>query len=143
MQPRTVTLKEDLPNPGEYFRLFESTGWNRAYQADEAELFSTIETSWFTLSAYNSGDELVGFGRVISDGCLYAFVCDMIVLPEYQLQGIGSMIMEAMLERCGEAGVRVVWLFSAAGKARFYERHGFEERPSNAPGMELKLNPGD
>ena len=137
--PPNISLREGLPGPNEYFRLFESTGWNRAYGASEAELYSAIEASWITLSAYNGEEELVGFGRVISDGCLYAFICDMIVLPQYQLRGIGSAIMEAMLERCREAGLRVVWLFSAAGKSGFYRRHGFHERPSSAPGMEMNL----
>jgi len=138
-KPPNITLREGLPEPNEYFRLFESTGWNHAYGASEAELYSAIEASWFTLSAYNRSDELVGFGRVVSDGLLYAFVCDMIIYPQYQLQGIGSMIMKAMLERCSEAGIRVVWLFSASGKSGFYRRHGFHERPSSAPGMEMNL----
>jgi len=120
--------------------LFETTGWNVSYQAAEGELFSAISNSWLTLSVYAEGGELVGFGRIVSDGTLYAFVCDMIVAPEYKLQGIGSMIMEAMLEKCREAGIRVVWLFSASGKAGFYEKHGFEGRPSTAPGMQLNLN---
>ena len=107
---------------------------------DEGELFTAISSSWYVLSAYVQGGELVGFGRIVSDGKLYAFVCDMIIDPRYQLQGIGSMMMEAMLERCREAGIRVVWLFSASGKSGFYEKHGFEVRPSDAPGMELNLN---
>jgi GNAT superfamily N-acetyltransferase len=120
--------------------LFETTGWNASYQAAEGELFSAISNSWHALSVYAEGGELVGFGRIVSDGVLYAFVCDMIVAPDYQLRGVGSMIMEALLERCREAGIRVVWLFSASGKAGFYEKHGFEKRPSNAPGMQMELN---
>ena len=138
MEP-DVHIKAELPAPGDYLALFETTGWNTAYQAGEEELFSAISKSWYAVSAYTDGGELVGFGRIVSDGNLYAFVCDMIVRPEFQLRGIGSMIMEALLARCREGSIRVVWLFCAAGKAGFYEKHGFSVRPDAAPGMELKL----
>lgn len=136
----TITLREDPPDPDAYYRLFQTTGWNIAYAASKAELVATTTSSWFTLSAYDEDDELVGFGRIVSEGKLYAFVCDMIVTPEHQRKGIGGMIMEAMIERCREAGIRVMWLFCASGKVEFYRKHGFEERPSEAPGMQLNLN---
>ena len=135
-----VKFKEGLPSPASYHQLFETSGWNEAYQADEEELSEAITNSWCTLSAYNEREELVGFGRTLSDGKLYAIICDMIVNPEYQDRGIGSLILETMIERCREAGIRVVWLFSASGKSGFYERHGFQERPLSAPGMQLNLN---
>lgn len=141
-----ITIKQEIPDAEEYFRLFETTGWNKGYNADKDELFSAIDTSWFSLCAYNNNNELIGFGRLISDGVLYAFVCDMIVLPEYQKQGIGSSILNKLIEHCNEQKVRVLWLFSASGRSGFYKKFGFEERPSSAPGMQLALNiniPGD
>ena len=133
-----IVLDENLPGSDAYARLFETTGWNDGYRADPSELSRGIAESWYTVSAYD-GDELVGFGRVISDGVLYAFICDMIVAPEHQGHGIGSRILEAMLARCREAGLRVVWLMCAKGKTGFYEGHGFSPRPGDGPGMQLSL----
>lgn len=135
-----LKFKETHPDSRSYIRLFETTGWNDGYQADELRLGTAISNSWFTLSAYSDENELVGFGRVVSDGVLYAFICDMIVAPAYQNRGIGSKILRKLIQQCQKAGIRVLWLFAAADKSGFYQKHGFADRPQNAPGMQLNLN---
>ena len=131
-----IIYREEIPAKQAYSQLFATTGWNREYQTDASRLHQALSKSWHAVSAYD-GDRLVGFGRVISDGVLYAFICDMIVLPSYQRQGIGSTILHKLIERCRGAGVPVVWLFAAQGKAGFYQAHGFAPRPADAPGMQL------
>jgi len=81
---------------------------------------------------------LVGFGRVVSDGVLYGMIYDMIVEPTHQGRGIGSEILRRLVERCRAAGLRDIQLFSARGKAPFYGKRGFENRPDDAPGMRLR-----
>jgi len=88
------------------------------------------------LSAYHK-DELVGFGRALSDGVLYALICDLIVQPAYQGQGIGSALLNKLIDRCRSQHMRVLWLFSARGKSTFYKKFGFFERPVDAPGMQM------
>ena len=140
MAPSKIAYQEQLPAPDAYLKLFETTGWNQGYQADTDALYRAISSSWYVVSAYNN-DDLVGFGRVISDGVLYALICDLIVKPPYQEQGIGSQILEQLIEKCHRDKIRVIWLFSARGKSAFYEKFGFLERPVNAPGMQLLINP--
>ncbi len=60
-------------------------------------------------------NRLIGVGRLISDGALYEFVCDMIVLPEYQNRGIGGSILKMLREKCTEHNIQRVWLFEASG----------------------------
>ena len=134
-----VTFREEIPHPDAYSKLFDSTGWNSAYGASAKELYTAISNSWYSLCAYND-DELIGFGRVISDGILYAFICDMIIDPAYQNHGIGSAILHKLIRRCEGEGIRVLWLFAAADISGFYEKHGFKVRPPNAPGMQMNLN---
>ena len=136
----TPKFRETIPESSAYFRLFESTGWNQTYEADIKELCTSISNSWYSLCAYTDEDELIGFGRIVSDGVLYAFICDMIIHPAYQNQGIGSTILKKLVQRCKEANIRVLWLFAAANKSGFYEKHGFIARPLDAPGMQLSLN---
>ena len=140
MAPSKIAYQEQLPAPDAYLKLFETTGWNQGYQADADALYRAISSSWYVVSAYNN-DDLVGFGRVISDGVLYALICDLIVKPPYQEQGIGSQILEQLIEKCHRDKIRVIWLFSARGKSAFYEKFGFLERPVDAPGMQLLINP--
>ncbi len=131
-----VVYREKLPTLAAYHQLFETTGWNQAYRADKDELYEAISSSWYGLSAYDN-DDLVGFGRIISDGVLYALICDLIVKPSYQGQGIGSTLLNKLIVRCRAQQIRVIWLFSAKGKSSFYKNFGFVERPTDAPGMQM------
>ena len=129
----------ELPDKDQYFKLFESTGWNEEYNLDKEQVFKTLLNSWYIVSAYDD-HKLIGFGRMISDGIMHALILDMIVLPEYQSNGIGSNILNELKEKCITHNIRDIQLFSAIGKAVFYKNHGFTTRPENAPGMEIKLH---
>ncbi len=90
-----------------------------------------------TVSAYDE-EKLVGFGRVVTDFVLHAMIFDMIILPAYQGQGIGTMVLEKLVKRCKDHGIRDIQLFCAKGKRGFYEKNGFEVRAEDAPGMQLR-----
>ena len=133
-----ITFHTKTPAAADYERLFETTGWNRQYCASRKELHQAISGSWFVLSAYHGG-ELIGFGRGISDGILYALICDLIVKPAYQGQGIGSALLNRLIDRCRSQHMRVLWLFAAKDKSAFYKNFGFLERPADAPGMQMLM----
>jgi len=78
---------------------------------------------------------LVGYGRVISDGIIYATIYDVIVKNEYKNQGIGKEILTRLISRCKERRIRSINLFAATGSQKLYERLGFVVRPADAPGM--------
>jgi GNAT superfamily N-acetyltransferase len=79
-----------------------------------------FENSHTAVFVYD-GDRLVGFGRAISDDAYQAAVYDMAVVPEYQRQGIGTTIMEHILNRVRDCNVI---LYAAVGKEAFYEKMG-------------------
>ncbi|MBN1536643.1 MAG: GNAT family N-acetyltransferase [Anaerolineales bacterium] len=132
----TIHYCEDLPDRQQYFSLFETTGWNQKYKASAEDLIEALKNSQFIVMAYD-GEQLVGCGRVLTDGVLHAMVYEMIVHPTYQGQGIGSVIINMLVDKCKAAGIRDIQLFAAKGKAPFYRQHGFMERPADAPGMAL------
>lgn len=131
-----VEYEDELPSSLEYAELFETTGWNKVYKASPNALGEALQNSWNTVSAYESG-RLVGFGRVVSDGVLYAMVYDLIVIPSHQGKGIGSEILSRLIQNCRAAGIRDIQLFCTAGKSDFYKRLGFEELTADSPGMRL------
>lgn len=132
-----IRYEDTLPDPDAYHALFEGTGWNEVYRIDKEDIEKGLGHCWRLVAAYHD-ERLVGFGRLLSDGVLYAVVFDMIVDPEYQGLGIGSRILEILLAHCEKAGIRDVLLFSAAGKAEFYAKYGFVRRPGDSPGMLLR-----
>jgi ribosomal protein S18 acetylase RimI-like enzyme len=133
----TIEYVEGIPERRAYLELFQTTGWNELYHVGARELEAGLKKSWYCLSAYE-GAQLVGFGRLLSDGILYAVIFDMIVATRYQGRGIGSKILRLLLEKCNQAGIRDILLFSAKQKAGFYRKFGFVPRPEDAPGMILR-----
>jgi GNAT superfamily N-acetyltransferase len=129
-----IEYLEEKPNSQAYLDLFESTGWNAVYKANQTELDQALKGSWYVISAYDK-DKLVGIGRVVSDGVLYAMIYDMIVKPSHQGKGIGTAILKKLTDRCKKNHLRNIQLFSAKGKVPFYSKRGFVQRPVDAPGM--------
>jgi len=140
-QSISVTYKEnETPGKDAFFTLYESTGWNEEYRLTSDEIYQCIGASWYMVSAYD-GKRLVGFGRILSDGKLHALITEMIVLPEYQGNGIGRQILKLITDVCFKHEIRDIQLFSAKGKAGFYEKFGYKRRPEKGPGMEIKYMP--
>lgn len=134
---RKIEYRSEIPDQQQFVALFETTGWNRNYNATPQELSHMLEHTWYMLAAYH-GEQLVGFGRVVSDLVLHAMVYDMIVLPTYQGQGIGGEILDRLVDKCLQSGIRDIQLFCARGKRSFYEKRGFVARPDDAPGMQYR-----
>ena len=62
----------------------------------------------------------------------------MAVLPQWQRRGIGSMLVEAGLRECQEAGCQIVVVI---GHPEFYPRFGF--RPARAYGLRSEFDVPD
>ena len=133
----TIRYLEQLPEKRNLFRLFQTTGWNEFYRLSESDLYSAAARSWYVLSAYE-GDKLVGFGRIICDGVVHALILDLIVLPDCQRRGTGGKLLDSLVRKCLDHGIKDIQLFCAKGQIGFYEKRGFYPRPDNAPGMEYR-----
>jgi ribosomal protein S18 acetylase RimI-like enzyme len=79
--------------------------------------------------------QLVGFGRAISDGAYQSAIYDVAVRPEYQGQGIGSLIVDRILAHLPRGNVI---LYASPGKEAFYETLGFRRMKT---GVALFANP--
>lgn len=132
-----LIYKNSLPDQQAFFELFITTGWNDKYQLDSNQLFQALKNSWYLISVYYN-EKFIGFGRIICDGVVHALILDLIVHPDFQNRGIGSQILNKLIEKCRQHRIRDIQLFSVKGKAEFYHKCGFKERPDGAPGMEIK-----
>ncbi|MBQ8966568.1 GNAT family N-acetyltransferase [Ruminococcus sp.] len=106
-------------------RLYSSVGW-QAYTEDMAALQRGFENSLLVLGAYENG-ELLGIIRTVGDGATILFIQDILVFPERQRQGIGRVLVKAVIERF--ADVRQVELVTdnAPDTVAFYKALGFRE----------------
>lgn len=74
---------------------------------------------------------LVGLVNAISDGHLVAYFPHMLVLPEFQRQGIGRRLMAAMLERYRD--FHQLMLTADGDAVAFYEAMGFARAGRTVP----------
>ena len=90
-------------------------------------------------------NEIVGIGRLIGDASIYWILTEIWVLPEYQGRGIGSKIVNWLLQYIRDNVVKgsyaAVFLMCAKDKENFYEKLGFKCRPNEweGPGMEMEI----
>ena len=130
----------DLPGAADFQRLYLTTGWGN--QDRTLEWFeAALNGSWFAVSVYEER-QLIGFGRIISDGAIHAFITEMMVHPDHQGRGIGQEVLARLVEHCKTNGIRDIQLFCASGKQDFYLKQDFVPRPGDAPGMEWKFKYG-
>lgn len=66
------------------------------------------------------GGELVGCLRILSDGCFFGTIIELLVLPEYRRRGIGS----ALLRLAREHAPTLLYFGAQPGLESFYERNG-------------------
>lgn len=112
-------------NEEEILRLYTAVGWT-AYTQDPSALRRGYEHSLLVLGAYE-GDELLGIIRAVGDGATVVFVQDILVYPEQQRKGIGSALLQAVLDRY--AAVRQIELVTdnTEKTVAFYKSMGFSE----------------
>jgi len=91
-------------------------------ERDPEKMRKAAENSYVVCSAYTD-DTLVGFGRAISDGQYQSAIYDIVVLPQYQGNGVGRMIMQSLLAKLPENALAL--LYVVPGKQQFYEKFGF------------------
>ena len=82
-----------------------------------------LEGSYRVVLAREAGSpQVVGFVNAISDGVLYAFVPLLEVLPSHRGRGIGSALVQRLLDELGE--FYAVDLMCDPELQPFYERFG-------------------
>lgn len=91
------------------------------------KVWSMFENASLVLTAWNDGD-LVGIARVLTDGVLYSYLCDLAVEPDVQRLGVGKTLISEILERC--EGTELL-LRDSDISAGYYEYLGFN-RVDNA-----------
>ena len=99
--------------------LRESVGWSRM----EKEYGSPSISSYYHIAVYED-DELIGYIDSISNGVTDAYIQDLMVRPDHQGKGIGTELMNKMIEYLKEH-ICMISVIYEEGLAPFYERFGF------------------
>ena len=87
--------KERSVSINDVLHLYQAVGWTN-YTNQPQMLEKALSHSLATYLARDD-EEIVGLVRLVGDGFSSVFVQDLIVLPSYQRQGIGSNLMKEAL----------------------------------------------
>lgn len=103
--------------------LYQAVGWVM-YMRDPVKLKRALAQSLKVLGAFD-GDRLVGLIRAVDDGETILFIQDLLVLPNYQRQGIGRQLVKALVDHYPEVRQRVLLTDDQPDTRAFYEKIGF------------------
>ena len=87
--------KETSVSLDDVLHLYQAVGW--ANYTNQPQMLSQALSHSLAIYLARDGEEVVGLVRLIGDGFSSVFVQDLIVLPTYQRQGIGSTLMKQAL----------------------------------------------
>ena len=104
--------------------LYQAVGWTN-YTNQPQILEQALSHSLVIYLAFD-GDAVVGLIRLVGDGFSSVFVQDLIVLPSYQRQGIGSSLMKEALEDYKDAYQVQLVTEQTEKNVGFYRSMGFE-----------------
>jgi predicted N-acetyltransferase YhbS len=104
-------------------KLTQSVGWIPNVES----MTDALERAVFCIVATDTRDgQAIGMARIVGDARGY-FICDVIVVPAYQCQKIGSAIMETALAELRKVGPKGAFVGLFTGKPEFYARLGFRK----------------
>ena len=116
--------KETSVSIDDVLHLYQAVAWTN-YTNQPQMLSQALSHSLATYLA-RDGEEVVGLVRLIGDGFSSVFVQDLIVLPSYQRQGIGSALMKEALEDYKDAYQVQLVTDQTERTLGFYRSLGFE-----------------
>ena len=120
-----ITIKkQEIVKLEDVLHLYQAVGWTN-YTNQPQMLEQALPHSLVVYLAFD-GEKIVGLIRLVGDGFSSVFVQDLIVLPNYQCQGIGSALMKQALGDFKEAYQVQLATEQIEKNLGFYRSMGFE-----------------
>ncbi|KAF1299311.1 GNAT family acetyltransferase [Enterococcus sp. JM4C] len=118
----TYKLEQNIDRE-QVMALYDSVGWI-AYTQEPERLSLAIEQSLTVISAWQ-GNQLIGLIRAVGDGQTILYIQDLLVMPEFQNQKIGTALMNQLLAMYPDVRQKVLLTNDAPDVRHFYEKAGF------------------
>ncbi|SIR32905.1 N-acetylglutamate synthase, GNAT family [Haladaptatus litoreus] len=132
----TYNVRDELPTVEEFIALREAADMaSRSREAVEQGLPNSV----FGVTVVDETGEVVGMARIIGDGGSVYQIGDMAVHPDHQRQGLGSKMMERLMEYLDENAPKGAYVNLMADVEGFYEQFGFEYTAPVSRGMYQRM----
>ena len=119
--------------------LNEKVGWGKR---DNIVVKEALDNTLYSITVYDE-KKVIGYGRIIGDKTIFLYIQDIIVIPEYQGNKIGTEIMNLLLEKINEykkinPAIRT-YIGPSLGRESFYKKFGFKTRKEAGLGEGMVL----
>jgi ribosomal protein S18 acetylase RimI-like enzyme len=136
-EPDEYDVVERLPTVEEFVSLREAAGMTpRSREGVERGLPNSL---FGVVTEHEPTGETVGMGRIVGDGGTVYQITDMAVHPDHQRRGLGTRVMEAILDYLEREAPSRAYVNLFADVEGFYERFGFEETRPASKGMYRRM----
>ena len=120
-----ITIKkQEIVKLEDVLHLYQAVGWTN--YTHQPEMLEQALSHSLEIYVALDGDAGVGLIRLVGDGFSSVFVQDLIVLPTYQRQGIGSNLMKEALADYNDAYQVQLATEQTEKNLGFYRSLGFE-----------------
>lgn len=119
-----IIRRQEIVKLEDVLHLYQAVGWTN--YTHQPEMLEQALSHSLVIYLALDGDAVVGLIRLVGDGFSSVFVQDLIVLPSYQRQGIGSSLMKEALEDFKEAYQVQLATEQTEKNVGFYRSMGFE-----------------
>lgn len=119
--------------------LNEKVGWGKR---DNIVVKEALDNTLYSITVYDD-KKVIGYGRIIGDKTIFLYIQDIIVIPEYQGNKIGTEIMNKLLKKIDEykkinPEIRT-YIGPSLGRESFYKKFGFKTRKEAGLGEGMVL----
>ena len=124
-----VNIISRIPTPREYMELVLAVGWDK--YVTPTMLDKVLAAPIYSVVAEEAGSgKVIGCALLLGDRVTFYYIKDVMVLPNWQSRGVGSMLMKEISrwleENAGENAF--IGLFTGENLAPFYKQ--FDFRPA-------------
>ena len=98
---------------------FVNKVWQGNYDLDKTQI---ALSKTINLTAYDN-DKLIGCLRILSDGYYFGTITELLVLPQYQKQGVGSKLLQLAKDKTPT----MLYFGSQPTVEQFYEKNGCQK----------------
>lgn len=118
--------------------LYNSVGWT-GYTEHPEKMEKILQGSLYHLSAWDN-QKLVGLIRAVGDDASILYIQDILVHPDYQRKGIGSTLVNSVLERFAHIRQTVLLTDNTEKTEAFYTSLGFASASKVESVAFIKMN---
>ena len=108
----------------EYVELIKSVGWKIGKDLILRDVDKALSTTSLIVVVRDSKSNVVAAGRAFSDDLTMTFISDILVRPDFQRMGLGSVILSMIKARYGHT---IFYFGGQPSQEEFYEKLGFKK----------------